>query len=199
MNSKTLCSSKSCENHDTLSQFCLKESFEWVPEPIWGKFQIPSSGHDRSTPTAHSLPTRPRAAECAGLGQQIPGFGAASWNTEPAFVLRLGFHLIINIVCINIRKRPTFRQWPFLPFPGGGRVYAVGAFFLIPLFCFCKLFPWYHGKDLLISTLWVAVSKVWNNWPDMWSNLSWIHEREGLLNHNWTSVKSWLGRKAQFY
>jgi hypothetical protein len=33
VNPKTQCSSKSCENHDILSQFCLKGSFAWALEP----------------------------------------------------------------------------------------------------------------------------------------------------------------------
>lgn len=60
VNPKTQCSSKSCENHDALSQFCLKGSFAWVPEPTWGQFQIPISGH--WLPVAHPLPTRRRTA-----------------------------------------------------------------------------------------------------------------------------------------
>lgn len=89
-------SSKSCEKHDALSQLCLKGSFARVPEPTWGRFQIPPSGHD-PTPVAGSLSARLRAAQSAGLGLPVQGLVRPDGMQSQCSVSRLGFHLIINV------------------------------------------------------------------------------------------------------
>lgn len=110
-------------------------------------------------PVPHgSVPAR-QARSCtkeAGLGQVLE-LWAAPWHMEPAVVSRPECHF--TVPCASASARDQLSAVVLFSRSLGGRVGAVGAFKIL-LFCFCKLFPWYHGKDLLITTLWVAVSKV---------------------------------------
>lgn len=70
---------------------------------------------------------------------------------------------------------------------------------LIPLFCFVlswEAFPLVSWKGPFKHIVGGCIQSL-NNWPEVWSSLSWIHAREELLTTTaLLNVNSWLRRKA---
>lgn len=83
-----------------LSQFCLQGSFVWASEPIWVKFQIPSSGY-HPPPLAH--------------------FPALETPTRSTHYLQAGISIIITPCALRYTKDQLLGHDTLLPFLGGGR------------------------------------------------------------------------------
>lgn len=132
---------------------------------------------------AHSLPTRLRAAwsvqDWGGSAKAlVQPKGKHSWRLVPW----LGFHLLIPCT-LRSAKDQLLVSDAFSPITLGRSMQLVLSFNSLVLFLFClwELFPWYHGKDLLNTTLLGGCIQSLNNWPEVWSSLSWIDAKEGLL------------------
>lgn len=106
VNPKTQRTSKSCENHDTLSHFCLKRSFcpgaranlTSIPDPP----PQPGSGTMlRPWLVPHPLEACGGTSEAAGQPPAARGWGSVS---------RPGVHLPTSTVFLKVRGRPAFRQ-----------------------------------------------------------------------------------------
>ncbi|CAK6440048.1 unnamed protein product [Pipistrellus nathusii] len=144
VNPQTLRSSKSCGNHDTLSQFCLK-----VLSGCQSQSEINSRSHPPGrTLRPHPLHPTPTPTLSCPPGQELSQGRRAGAGPRHLCPTRTSIH-----------ERPASGSGPCLPVPGVGDVCS-WCFLKFSCFVSVSFPPWYHGKDLLIATLWVAVSKV---------------------------------------
>lgn len=93
---------------------------------------------------------------------------------------RLGFHLTISTMYIQIHEKPTSRRWCFSP-KTPGRKYAVGAFF-DSLFCFVSIsFSPSIKKRTSYPRIVGGCIQSLSNWPEVRTPLFWIPRGKGSL------------------